>query len=95
MLLPIYCITSTYLCMFLHVHTLWVKGGHMTQLTCVLACVQKAYCSGCADTIWGLRTQQGYKCINCKVLLHKRCHRLLPLTCPMLMVGDLHQPLLG
>uniref|UniRef100_A0A674MJX3 Protein kinase C n=1 Tax=Takifugu rubripes TaxID=31033 RepID=A0A674MJX3_TAKRU len=41
-------------------------------------------CGRCAGRIWGLRTQ-GYKCINCNVLLHKRCHRLLPLTCPLLM----------
>lgn len=67
----------------MHVSGVWV------QLTCVLVCDPKAPCSGCADSIWSLRTQQGYKCINCKVLLHKRCHRLRPLTCPMLMVGDL------
>uniref|UniRef100_H3CH86 Protein kinase C n=1 Tax=Tetraodon nigroviridis TaxID=99883 RepID=H3CH86_TETNG len=57
-------------------------NGHLFQTK---RFTRKAPCGSCADSIWGLRTQQGYKCINCKVLLHKRCHRLLPLTCPMLM----------
>uniref|UniRef100_A0A674NMX9 protein kinase C n=1 Tax=Takifugu rubripes TaxID=31033 RepID=A0A674NMX9_TAKRU len=66
-----------------------IEGDHMTLLTCAAAvCVQNVPCGRCAGRIWGLRTQ-GYKCINCNVLLHKRCHRLLPLTCPLLMVGDL------
>ncbi|CAB1330245.1 unnamed protein product [Coregonus sp. 'balchen'] len=40
----------------------------------------KAYCGHCSERIWGLGTQ-GYKCINCKLLVHKRCHKLVPLTC--------------
>ncbi|XP_045063240.1 protein kinase C zeta type isoform X2 [Coregonus clupeaformis] len=41
---------------------------------------RKAYCGHCSERIWGLGTQ-GYKCINCKLLVHKRCHKLVPLTC--------------
>ncbi|KAI4823276.1 hypothetical protein KUCAC02_011871, partial [Chaenocephalus aceratus] len=44
----------------------------------------KAYCGHCAERIWGLG-RQGYKCINCKLLVHKRCHRLIPQTCQRLM----------
>nr|XP_023846340.1 protein kinase C zeta type-like [Salvelinus alpinus] len=40
----------------------------------------KAYCGHCSERIWGLG-RQGYKCINCKLLVHKRCHKLVPLTC--------------
>ncbi|KAG7275967.1 hypothetical protein CRUP_008455 [Coryphaenoides rupestris] len=40
----------------------------------------KAYCGHCSERIWGLG-RQGYKCINCKLLVHKRCHKLIPQTC--------------
>lgn len=33
---------------------------------------KNAICAYCEDRIWGLG-QQGYKCINCKLLIHKRC----------------------
>uniref|UniRef100_A0A8D3BTG6 Protein kinase C n=1 Tax=Scophthalmus maximus TaxID=52904 RepID=A0A8D3BTG6_SCOMX len=46
---------------------------------------RKAYCGHCSERIWGLG-RQGYKCINCKLLVHKRCHRLIPQTCQRLMV---------
>uniref|UniRef100_A0A3B3ZJW9 Protein kinase C n=1 Tax=Periophthalmus magnuspinnatus TaxID=409849 RepID=A0A3B3ZJW9_9GOBI len=42
---------------------------------------RKAPCAHCAERIWGL-TAQGYKCISCRLLLHKRCHRLYSQTCP-------------
>ncbi|XP_058017210.1 protein kinase C zeta type isoform X2 [Ahaetulla prasina] len=41
---------------------------------------RRAYCGQCSERIWGLG-RQGYKCINCKLLVHKRCHVLVPLTC--------------
>uniref|UniRef100_A0A6Q2YFN3 protein kinase C n=1 Tax=Esox lucius TaxID=8010 RepID=A0A6Q2YFN3_ESOLU len=47
---------------------------------------RKAYCGHCRDRIWGLG-RQGYKCINCKLLVHKRCHKLVPLTCQRHMVS--------
>uniref|UniRef100_A0A8C2HJL2 Protein kinase C n=1 Tax=Cyprinus carpio TaxID=7962 RepID=A0A8C2HJL2_CYPCA len=46
---------------------------------------RKAYCGHCSERIWGLG-RQGYKCINCKLLVHKRCHKLVPLTCQRHMV---------
>uniref|UniRef100_UPI00358FD57A protein kinase C iota type-like n=1 Tax=Myxine glutinosa TaxID=7769 RepID=UPI00358FD57A len=41
---------------------------------------RRAFCAYCGDRIWGLG-RQGYKCINCKLLVHKRCHRLTPTSC--------------
>ncbi|XP_062821610.1 protein kinase C zeta type isoform X1 [Anolis carolinensis] len=41
---------------------------------------RRAYCGQCSERIWGLG-RQGYKCINCKLLVHKRCHVLVPLNC--------------
>lgn len=47
---------------------------------------QRAYCGQCSERIWGL-ARQGYRCINCKLLVHKRCHVLVPLTCRRHMVS--------
>ncbi|KAH8867229.1 Protein kinase C iota type [Schistosoma japonicum] len=33
---------------------------------------RKAVCAYCKEHIWGLG-QQGFKCINCRLLLHRRC----------------------
>lgn len=41
---------------------------------------QRAHCAICADRIWGLG-RQGYKCINCKLLVHKKCHKLVTVEC--------------
>lgn len=48
---------------------------------------QRAHCAICADRIWGLG-RQGYKCINCKLLVHKKCHKLVTVECgrPMIHV---------
>lgn len=48
--------------------------------------MQRAYCGRCSERIWGL-AGQGYRCINCKLLVHKRCHVLVPLTCKRHMVS--------
>ena len=48
--------------------------------------LQRASCAYCSDRIWGLG-RQGYKCINCKLLVHKKCHKLIKITCGMTMVG--------
>ncbi|KAL7978635.1 hypothetical protein Chor_010678 [Crotalus horridus] len=53
------------------------SGCHFQVLPFVF---QRAYCGQCTERIWGLG-RQGYKCINCKLLVHKRCHVLVPLTC--------------
>ncbi|GAB1603831.1 protein kinase C iota type-like isoform X2 [Argonauta hians] len=41
---------------------------------------KRAVCYFCSDRIWGLG-RQGYKCINCKLLVHKRCHKLVKQVC--------------
>uniref|UniRef100_A0A8B9L3H0 Protein kinase C n=1 Tax=Astyanax mexicanus TaxID=7994 RepID=A0A8B9L3H0_ASTMX len=47
---------------------------------------RKAYCGHCSERIWGLG-RQGYRCINCRLLVHKRCHKLVPLSCQRHMVS--------
>ena len=41
---------------------------------------RKAFCALCHDRIWGLG-RQGFKCIQCKILIHKKCHKLLRTPC--------------
>lgn len=55
---------------------------------------KKAFCSFCSDRIWGLG-RQGYKCIQCKLTVHKRCHKFLKVVCgaPVLPVSEPPPPL--
>uniref|UniRef100_A0A3B3TFQ4 Protein kinase C n=1 Tax=Paramormyrops kingsleyae TaxID=1676925 RepID=A0A3B3TFQ4_9TELE len=46
---------------------------------------RRAHCAICTDRIWGLG-RQGYKCVTCKLLVHKRCHKLVTVECGRLMV---------
>ncbi|XP_056654686.1 mucin-16-like isoform X2 [Monodelphis domestica] len=41
---------------------------------------RRAYCGQCSERLWCLR-RQGYKCIDCKLLVHKGCHILVSQTC--------------
>lgn len=41
---------------------------------------QRAFCAFCQDRIWGLG-RQGFKCIQCKLLVHKKCHKLVSKSC--------------
>lgn len=41
---------------------------------------RKAFCAFCNDRIWGLG-RQGFKCVNCKLMVHKKCHKLFRDTC--------------
>lgn len=41
---------------------------------------RKAFCAYCSDRIWGLG-RQGFKCIECKLLVHKKCHKLVKVIC--------------
>lgn len=41
---------------------------------------RRAFCAFCHDRIWGLG-RQGFKCIQCKLLVHKKCHKLLQKPC--------------
>ncbi|XP_017486712.1 PREDICTED: atypical protein kinase C-like [Rhagoletis zephyria] len=36
---------------------------------------RKAFCVFCRDRIWGLG-RQGFKCLKCKLMVHKKCHKL-------------------
>ncbi|KAK0137114.1 Protein kinase C zeta type [Merluccius polli] len=60
---------------------LYRANGHLFQAK---RFNRRAYCGHCSERIWGLG-RQGYKCINCKLLVHKRCHKLIPQTCQKLM----------
>ena len=46
---------------------------------------RKAFCAFCGDRIWGLG-RQGFKCINCKMLIHKKCHKLCRVPCDVSLV---------
>lgn len=50
---------------------------------------QRAVCALCSDRIWGLG-RQGFKCINCKMLVHKKCHKFLKIPCGSVMVCNNH-----
>ena len=41
---------------------------------------QRAFCAFCGDRIWGLG-RQGFKCTQCKLLIHKKCHKLIRVPC--------------
>ena len=58
---------------------LWFFFFQSLMLLCVFFW-QKAVCEFCQDRIWGLG-RQGYKCIQCKLLVHKRCHKLVKFAC--------------
>ncbi|XP_059997671.1 protein kinase C zeta type isoform X8 [Lagenorhynchus albirostris] len=61
---------------------LYRANGHLFQAK---RFNRRAYCGQCSERIWGL-ARQGYRCINCKLLVHKRCHVLVPLSCDRHMV---------
>ena len=46
----------------------------------VISVSQRAFCAYCHDRIWGLG-RQGFKCIQCKLLIHKKCHKLIQKSC--------------
>lgn len=47
-------------------------------------------CAYCQDKIWGLG-RGGFKCINCKLMVHKRCHKLCRIVCGSRQpLGDHH-----
>ncbi|XP_021564232.1 protein kinase C zeta type, partial [Carlito syrichta] len=56
---------------------LYRANGHLFQAK---RFNRSAHCGQCGERIWGL-ARQGYRCINCRLLVHKRCHVLVPLTC--------------
>uniref|UniRef100_A0A8C3WNT0 Protein kinase C n=1 Tax=Catagonus wagneri TaxID=51154 RepID=A0A8C3WNT0_9CETA len=56
---------------------LYRANGHLFQAK---RFNRRAYCGQCSERIWGL-ARQGYRCVNCRLLVHKRCYGLVPLTC--------------
>uniref|UniRef100_A0A673MR58 protein kinase C n=1 Tax=Sinocyclocheilus rhinocerous TaxID=307959 RepID=A0A673MR58_9TELE len=52
----------------------------LRSLACPVLEKTRAHCAICTDRIWGLG-RQGYKCINCKLLVHKKCHKLVIVEC--------------
>jgi hypothetical protein len=48
-----------------------------------------ALCKVCMDRIWGLG-RQGYKCLECKIMVHKRCHKLISLKCGEVLAQQQH-----
>lgn len=51
---------------------------------------RRAICAFCQDRMWGLG-RQGFKCIQCKLLLHKKCHKSVSKPCfgmPLLQVTE-------
>ncbi|XP_037075048.1 atypical protein kinase C-like isoform X2 [Pollicipes pollicipes] len=50
---------------------------------------RSAACAYCADRIWGLG-RQGFKCTQCKLLIHKKCHKLLKNKCTGEIVPPTH-----
>lgn len=47
---------------------------------CSTIASQRAFCAFCQDRIWGLG-RQGFKCIQCKLLVHKKCHKVVRKPC--------------
>ena len=46
----------------------------------LLLILKRAYCAYCHDRIWGLG-RQGFRCNICKLLIHKKCHKLIRVSC--------------
>lgn len=56
---------------------LYLVNGHKYQAK---RFARNALCKVCEDRIWGLG-RQGYKCLECKTMVHKRCHKYIGQTC--------------
>ena len=56
---------------------IYLVNGHKYQAK---RFARTAMCKVCGDRIWGLG-RQGYKCLECKIMVHKRCHKFIALKC--------------
>jgi hypothetical protein len=56
---------------------IYLVNGHKYQAK---RFAPSALCKVCMDRIWGLG-RQGYKCLECKIMVHKRCHKYINLQC--------------
>lgn len=56
---------------------IYLVNGHKYQAK---RFAKSAMCKVCGDRIWGLG-RQGYKCLECKIMVHKRCHKFIMTNC--------------
>ena len=65
---------------------IYMVNGHKYQAK---RFARTALCKVCQDRIWGLG-RQGYKCLECKIMVHKRCHKYINLLCSDILMQQ-HQ----
>lgn len=63
---------------------LYLVNGHKYQPK---RFARTALCKVCQDRIWGLG-RQGYKCLQCKIMVHKRCHKFILSPCAFSTVNQ-------
>lgn len=56
---------------------IYLVNGHKYQAK---RFARTALCKVCQDKIWGLG-RQGYKCLECKIMVHKKCHKFILAPC--------------
>ena len=66
---------------------IYLVNGHKYQAK---RFARTALCRVCQDRIWGLG-RQGYKCLDCKTMVHKRCHKFITSECSELMMHGQRQ----
>ena len=78
------------LCIHTSVNITWLpsSGPNILLINPNLCSFQRAFCAYCHDRIWGLG-RQGFKCTQCKLLIHKKCHKLIRVTCDVTQVAAL------
>ena len=64
---------------------IYLVNGHKYQAK---RFARTALCKVCLDRIWGLG-RQGYKCLDCKIMVHKRCHKFIKLSCDNILQNNL------
>jgi atypical protein kinase C iota type len=65
---------------------IYLVNGHKYQAK---RFARNALCKVCMDRIWGLG-RQGYKCLDCKIMVHKRCHKFINLKCEEILEQQLN-----
>ncbi len=67
-----------------------VGKSYTRSLRSLVFYFQRAFCAYCHDRIWGLG-RQGFKCTQCKLLIHKKCHKLIRVGCDVRQVKELER----
>ena len=68
---------------------IYLVNGHKYQAK---RFARTALCKVCQDRIWGLG-RSGYKCLDCKIMVHKRCHKFISLQCSEILNQQQQQQL--